>query len=54
MAIKIGEYMEEHGVNMIRECVPTSLEQAGEGIKVLVENKKKWIILNVLSSYLVE
>jgi len=34
MAIKIGEYMEEHGVNMIRECVPTSLEQAGEGIKV--------------------
>ena len=35
MANKIGEYMEEHGINMIRECVPTALEEAGENkIKV--------------------
>lgn len=27
MAGKIGDYMEEHGVNFIRECVPTGLEQ---------------------------
>jgi len=31
MAVKIGEYMEEHGVNMIRECVPTSIEKIEEG-----------------------
>jgi len=27
IASKIGEYMEEHGVNFIRECVPVSLEK---------------------------
>jgi hypothetical protein len=27
MANKIGEYMEEHGINFVRECVPTSLEK---------------------------
>lgn len=31
MANKIGEYMEEHGVNMVRECVPTSIERVEEG-----------------------
>jgi len=31
MAGKIGDYMEEHGVNMIRECVPTSIEKLEEG-----------------------
>jgi len=31
MAGKIGDYMEEHGVNMIRECVPTKLERIEEG-----------------------
>merc|ERR1712215_8326 len=31
MAGKIGDYMEEHGVNMIRECVPTKLEKIEEG-----------------------
>eukprot|EP00092_Neocalanus_flemingeri_P022847 GFUD01024773.1.p1 GENE.GFUD01024773.1~~GFUD01024773.1.p1 ORF type:complete len:685 (-),score=192.22 GFUD01024773.1:237-2291(-) len=31
MAVKIGEYMEDHGVNMIRECVPTSIERIEEG-----------------------
>jgi len=31
MANKIGEYMEEHGVNMVRECVPTSIERIEEG-----------------------
>jgi len=31
MAVKIGEYMEEHGVNMVRECVPTSIEKIEEG-----------------------
>jgi len=31
MANKIGEYMEEHGVNMVRECVPTSIERLEEG-----------------------
>ena len=27
MAGKIGEYMEEHGVNFVRECVPTKIEK---------------------------
>ena len=27
IAGKIGDYMEEHGVNFIKECVPTGLEQ---------------------------
>ena len=27
MANKIGEYMEDHGVRFIRQCVPTSLEK---------------------------
>jgi len=31
MAVKIGEYMEEHGVNMIRECVPSSIEKIEDG-----------------------
>merc|ERR1712088_622961 len=31
MADKIGEYMEEHGVNMVRECVPESIEKIEEG-----------------------
>merc|ERR1712112_629546 len=31
MANKIGEYMEEHGVNFIRECVPTKIEKIEEG-----------------------
>merc|ERR1712215_459712 len=31
MAGKIAEYMGEHGVNMIRECVPTKLEKIEEG-----------------------
>jgi len=41
MAGKIGEYMEEHGVNMIRECVPTSIERLEEGApgKVMVHGK---------------
>ena len=30
MAGKIGEYMEEHGVNMVRECVPESIEKIEE------------------------
>jgi len=41
MAGKIAEYMEEHGVNMIRECVPTSIERLEEGApgKVKVTGK---------------
>jgi len=31
MAGKIGEYMEEHGVNFIRECVPTKIEKIEDG-----------------------
>merc|ERR1712110_645131 len=31
MAGKIGDYMEEHGVNMVRECVPESIERIEEG-----------------------
>lgn len=31
MAVKIGEYMEDHGVNMVRECVPTRFERIEEG-----------------------
>ena len=46
MANKIGEYMEEHGINMIRECVPTALEEAGE-------NKIKVKRFLVISTYLV-
>ena len=40
MAVKIGDYMEEHGVNMIRECVPSSIERIEEGapgkVKVMI------------------
>jgi len=41
MAVKIGEYMEEHGVNMVRECVPTAIERLEEGSpgKVRVHGK---------------
>jgi len=41
MAVKIGEFMEEHGVNMVRECVPTSIERIEEGTpgKVKVHGK---------------
>ena len=31
MAGKIGEYMEELGVNFVRECVPTRIERVEEG-----------------------
>jgi len=31
MAGKIGEYMEEHGVNFVRECVPTKIEKLEDG-----------------------
>jgi len=43
MAVKIGDYMEEHGVNMVRECVPTSIERIEEGApgKVKVVGKYK-------------
>ena len=27
IANKIGDYMENHGINFIRECVPTKLEK---------------------------
>lgn len=30
VAVKIGEYMEEHGVNFVRECVPEKLEKMEE------------------------
>ena len=33
MANKIGEYMEEHGVNMVRECVPESIEKIEEVVR---------------------
>lgn len=48
MANKIGDYMEEHGVNMIKECVPSSLEEiepldvgASKAGKVLVKAEYK-------------
>jgi len=31
IANKIGKYMEEHGVNFVRECVPEKLEKVEEG-----------------------
>ena len=31
IANKIGRYMEEHGVNFVRKCVPTSIERLEEG-----------------------
>jgi len=39
MAGKIGDYMEEHGVNMVRECVPESIERIEE-----VESEKTQIL----------
>jgi len=41
MANKIGEYMEEHGINMVRECVPTGLEEIEPGTpgKIKVNGK---------------
>jgi len=43
MANKIGEYMEEHGVNMIRECVPTKIERSEDVVpgNVRVHGKYK-------------
>ena len=38
MANKIGDYMEEHGVNMVRECVPESIER----IEEVRRNRKIW------------
>ena len=38
MASKIGDYMEEHGVNMIRECVPESIERIEEVNRKTVDN----------------
>jgi hypothetical protein len=37
MASKIGDYMEEHGVNFIKECLPISLEKV-EPNKIKVSN----------------
>lgn len=38
MANKIGDYMEEEGINLIRECVPTKLEKLDDGkIKVFAK-----------------
>jgi len=31
IANKIGDYMEEHGVNFVRQCVPISIERLEEG-----------------------
>ncbi|OXB83595.1 UNVERIFIED_CONTAM: hypothetical protein H355_011414, partial [Colinus virginianus] len=44
MANKIGEYMEEHGINFIREFVPIKVEQVEEGtpgrLKVTAKSTK--------------
>ncbi|KAM9293230.1 thioredoxin reductase 1, cytoplasmic isoform 4-T6 [Morus bassanus] len=44
MANKIGEYMEEHGINFIREFVPIKVEQIEEGtpgrLKVIAKSTK--------------
>jgi hypothetical protein len=37
MASKIGDYMEEHGVNFIKECLPISLEKV-EPNRIKVSN----------------
>ena len=42
MAVKISEYMEEHGVNMIRECVPTGLEELEPGTPGRIQVKAKY------------
>jgi len=42
MAVKIGEYMEEHGVNMIRECVPSSIEKIEDGAPGKVKVSAKY------------
>jgi hypothetical protein len=58
MAGKIGDYMEEHGVNFIKECIPTSLEElepAKEGkpgkIKVKYRYRLCWETVPVYGSY---
>ena len=38
MANKIGDYMEEHGVNMVRECVPESIERIEEVDRKILDN----------------
>ena len=42
MAGKIAEYMEEHGINMIRECVPSSLEELEPGTPGKIQVKAKY------------
>merc|ERR1719431_1408633 len=42
MAVKIGEYMEDHGVNMIRECVPSSIEKIEDGAPGKVKVSAKY------------
>ena len=46
MANKIGDYMEEHGVNMVRECVPESIER----IEEVRRNWKIWYFSNCTST----
>ena len=46
MANKIGDYMEEHGVNMVRECVPESIER----IEEVRRNWKIWCFSNCTST----
>jgi hypothetical protein len=39
MSAKIGDYMENHGVNFIRQCVPTSLEKPEPDGRIVVKAK---------------
>ena len=42
MALKVGEYMEQHGVNFVMECVPTGLEQLEPGSPGMVQVTGKY------------
>jgi hypothetical protein len=39
MSSKIGDYMGNHGVNFIRQCVPTSLEKPEPDGRIVVKAK---------------
>ena len=42
MALKVGEYMEQHGVNFVMECVPTGLKQLEPGSPGMVQVTGKY------------
>ena len=46
MARMIGDYMENHGVKFIRECVPTSLEKVNTQLEDNYTKKPSHFVLD--------